>query len=393
MTTYSPARADGLTDDTGSIQKAINGAVTENGTVALPPSSAPYRMGAVPITGPCTIDLCGQKIELIGYQAGFRPQGSIPNLTIKNGSIVGSGVLADAQTAIVTSGVIDLTSVYDLLALEDLDISNVMNGAILDGVQRGRARNVNVKDTVGTASGQGNGIAFGSSWAPLGGMSVDSCSFINCTRQGLYVAGNRNVGFRNLLFSGCSSGAALAISRSQNTNGGGLTFDNCGKCIQVDDQTGGLGVCKVTNLNGINIFNPTDVAVQVGITSGWTPGSVEVRDVMMSDVLIRYDGTPPTYPTAFSQSVGLTLRNWRIAAGGPVGGLLRFNSSQWDYFDDAVIDGVDCNVPSGEYIATLPSAIYAGTQRIAFRNINAANVTTPFPFSGSIANPNLRLAP
>lgn len=394
--------SSGAADDTAAIQAAVIAAqASGTGTVFFPPSSGGYKMGRVTITQPVTIDLGGQTINLSGLNAGFYLSGSVANVTIRSGTIVGSGVLADNHIGVLVSGKADNTSSYENFIARDLVIQNVVNGMILDGINDSLIENVTINGTVGAsgATPAGNGIGFGGFNHGSGGGSnnkVIGCTFIGTTWQGLYLAGNKNTVVADCVFMNTTSPsvgqAAFTISRSQNTVASNLAFYNCAmNCIEIDADGGAYGPCKGVKLSNIAIYNPPAIAFFCGVQAPWQAGVCEVRDVSVDGLLINFDTTPQGYPVQIGETFGLTLSDVEIRNGGSaIGGMIRFIAGEMTFAGSIKISGLNIQAPAGEYVVTMFANVAGGTQAVLISDVLAPGITTPFPFLPA-ANPNIRV--
>lgn len=395
------ARGDAHTDDTSSIQAAVDAAIKAKRPLQFPPTEAGYAINQITVTGSISLDLGGSRLFLQGQNAGFFVSGSVSDLSIQRGIIVGDHRLASNHHAVLMSSVRDMTSTYDRFVASDLTISGCVGGLVVGCIRDAHIARVHILDTVGQLSGTGYGIGMAKgSLADCYNILVEDCTFTRTTRHGLYIGGARNVTLRNLEWHDHAMGetsthgrSALAISRSQNVTGCRLLFRDCAdECIGIDDDEGGYTM-RGAYLSGVTIENAHAVAIRIGVATEWIDGITEVSDVLISNLVLRWISNPKTYPVLIQEARHVTIRDVQVSTNDrAIGGILRLVSGQAAKRSDVVIEQIRAELPKDEYLVTVPKEVALGSTSVVVRDLECT-CAVPVAYEDGVAptNPNLRV--
>ena len=255
---------DGSTDDTATIQAAVDAAEVLGGEVFFPLAASSYLMGTVTVGTSDGVTLNGggsAVLTLTGASAGFRLVGTVSNCTVKGFIAAGDGT-SDTGQAFLSNATGQ--TLKNIKALHNV-ITNIQLGIALTSESGGLIENIeyahnHVETLQGTAGGQGYGLFLaGANDTSIYG-NIHHNTIIDASRHSIYVSrGDDVIVAHNLIKDhrstdkDASTRSAIEVSRGSRRAVIGNVFENTADgCIGIgpDDTASTQDILIANNILG-----------------------------------------------------------------------------------------------------------------------------------------------
>jgi hypothetical protein len=401
------AKGDGITDDTASIQSALN--AINNGTLIFPPGT--YKVGNLVIQNKTNVKIIGYGATLqlqgtasSGNNIGLQLVGTIDTVTIEGLTIIGSGVVGDAHAGIYSNSGQTLKNVRTLYnTIKNVIIGITYNADTGGNIDGGIIEGNNIVNIVGTNPGQGYGIHHSNGNGTPSNLLIIGNRIDQAQRHSIYqargsaviIADNRISNHRQSIATG-DVRPAINISRSQNITVQGNIVENFyDSAFYIDVDTN--APCSNIVVNGNQFINPKNAVIPVWIGYLQTISSVFNEEIIFTNNLVYINAINIScMDVSYGKRILIknnifTLLNNTASINALTFDALNESGGSTNYSDyweisENMIYSNSTNVFSAFRFNT---GFISGGVNAQFRNNRVIGTTTTFDQSATISNPNI----
>ncbi len=413
------AVGDGVTDDTLSLQAAIDAVSDTLGGMVLLPAVGTFLTGNLVINDKnyftfrslgATLQFTGTGSQPHGY-IGIQLSGTISHLQIVNLRIRGNASITDCHAGVwVTNGTVLNDILYAENDIKDVVVGLALSNATSSSVTSARVRGNYLENIVGETTGKGYGIQCGTGANANANSVVEGNTIVRAQRHSIYMSNGGGIVINANIIKQHRGGSAptasgfsaIVVARGENciVSNNLLDTPKDGAIEVAPGQTGFQPARLITVANNV-IRDPSGTYPAMSIGSLGPAGDEPCEDITICGNSFYQSSNNATQMEIFTGVRINIYGNYHVMLDVTSGTPALFFRGLGEtpgtalYTDDIEVhdnfvygvDGIGGFVRAVEF----SGEIAAGSSRISFSNNRYSTTSTPFAFDGAQSNMNLRV--